>query len=89
MNACQKTRLGVERKKTSLAEIGVYHGRSFLALLSLRKQDEKCIAIDCFENQTNNMDESGVGDYNKFRKNMTQACEGDEGNGLFLVGWGS
>ena len=83
IDACQKTRLGVEREKTSLAEIGVYHGRSFLALLSLRKQDEKCIAIDCFENQTNNVDESGVGDYTKFRKNMTQACEAMKATGSF------
>jgi len=75
IDACQRDVFGLTTQKTSLAEIGVYHGRSFLALISLRKNDETCIAIDCFENQADNADESGVGDYSKFRKHVTKACE--------------
>jgi len=75
IDACQRIDFGLTTQKTSLAEIGVYHGRSFLALISLRKNDETCIAIDCFENQADNADESGVGDYSKFRKHVTKACE--------------
>jgi len=75
IDSCQRIDFGLTTQKTSLAEIGVYHGRSFLALISLRKNDETCIAIDCFENQADNADESGVGDYSKFRKHVTKACE--------------
>ena len=67
IDECQKNVFKMS-EVTSLAEIGVYHGKSFLALVSLRKQNERCVAIDCFENQAEiNRDESGVGDYEKFR----------------------
>jgi hypothetical protein len=38
IDACQKKVFKMSDFKTSLAEIGVYHGKSFLALVSLRKQ---------------------------------------------------
>ena len=76
IDECQKNVLKMSEVKTSLAEIGVYHGKSFLALVSLRKQNERCVAIDCFENQAEiNRDESGVGDYEKFRKHAIKFCE--------------
>ena len=79
IDECQKNvicGLKMSEVKTSLAEIGVYHGKSFLALVSLRKQNERCVAIDCFENQAGiNRDESGVGDYEKFRKHAMKFCE--------------
>jgi hypothetical protein len=60
---------------TALAEIGVYQGRSFLALTALRGREEQCIAIDCFEEQDFNIDESGRGDLRKFTKNVRKFCD--------------
>jgi len=57
-------------ERTALAEIGVYHGRSFLALASTRAAGETCVAIDCFDAQEHNADESGRGDLDKFLNNV-------------------
>ena len=85
IDACQKKVFKMSDFKTSLAEIGVYHGKSFLALVSLRKQNERCVAIDCFENQAEiNRDESGVGDYEKFRKHAMKFCEAMKEDSKFV-----
>ena len=55
-------------------EIGVYHGRSFLPLCALRNAGETLVAIDCFDQQEFNVDESGVGNYNKFVSNICRVC---------------
>jgi len=54
----------------NMAEIGVHHGRLFILLDLLARNDEKALAIDLFENQSNNIDRSGEGDYNKFVANI-------------------
>lgn len=50
----------------SLIEIGVHHGRFFLALDQLRRDDEPAVAIDVFEDQDLNIDQSGKGSRKKF-----------------------
>jgi hypothetical protein len=46
----------------SLCEIGVHHGRSFVLLSLLSQPDEMCIGIDLFEEQDENIENSGCGD---------------------------
>ena len=71
-------------ERTALCEIGVYHGRSFLALTALRaktdgREEARCIAIDCFEEQDFNVDESGRGNLRKFTKNCRKFCADVDG----------
>lgn len=72
----QREAFGLGTRETALAEIGVYHGRSFLALTAMRGSEEKCIAIDCFAEQDFNVDESGRGDLDKFTKNARRFWRG-------------
>ncbi len=53
-----------------VAEIGIHHGRYALALSLLRKLGERTIAIDVFEQQELNVDQSGKGDYDTFMANV-------------------
>jgi hypothetical protein len=46
----------------SLCEIGVHHGRSFVLLSLLSQSNEMCIGIDLFEEQDENIENSGCGD---------------------------
>src|SRR5262245_14469380 len=45
-----------------VGEIGVHHGRYFIALALLRQAGERAVAIDVFEDQHLNVDWSGRGD---------------------------
>jgi hypothetical protein len=54
----------------STAEIGVHHGSSFVPLCIALRRDEKAVAIDVFEDQHLNMDQSGAGDYNAFMRTL-------------------
>ena len=64
----------------ALVEVGVFHGKSFMPLALLRQPDERCVAIDCFEDQSVNIDRSGEGDGVAFRENvdatMRVCCDG-------------
>lgn len=53
-----------------VAEIGVHHGRLFIGLNLLRRDDEYSIAIDVFGDQTLNIDKSGKGSLRIFRRNV-------------------
>lgn len=55
-----------------ICEIGIHHGRFFLALENASRPTEKCIAIDIFERQTFNVDRSGKGDEEIFRSNVAK-----------------
>src|SRR4051794_41915250 len=46
----------------NVAEIGVHHGCSALALIAAARADETLIAIDLFDRQEQNADHSGKGD---------------------------
>jgi len=54
----------------NLCEIGVFHGRSAIALALEANNDEVLIAIDLFELQEENIDDSGEGDLGQFKRNM-------------------
>ena len=54
----------------SIAEIGVHHGRCFIALSTMRRSDEFGVAVDVFEHQELNPDGSGHGDDAKFMTNL-------------------
>jgi len=45
----------------NVAEIGVHHGRFFLFLAYLQKEKEYAIGVDIFENQKENVSQSGEG----------------------------
>lgn len=47
--------------KGNLAEIGVFHGKSFIPLYLLSNADERVLAVDCFDLQQYNYDNSGIG----------------------------
>lgn len=54
----------------AVAEIGVHHGKSFLALLLGKSDDERAVCVDVFENQAANADRSGLGDEGVLRRNI-------------------
>lgn len=54
----------------AVAEIGVHHGRLFIGLDLLQRDDERSVAIDIFGDQQLNIDTSGRGDLARFRKNI-------------------
>jgi hypothetical protein len=56
----------------SIGEIGVHHGRFFLALMCLRCESEAAFAIDVFGEQAANVDESGRGDLAAFEQNLAR-----------------
>lgn len=56
----------------AVAEIGVHHGRLFIALALLRNAEEGAIAVDVFERQDLNPDNSGRGDRAIFEANLVR-----------------
>jgi len=85
-NICQALHGGLHARRGvvgALVEVGVYHGKSFVPLALLRRPGELCLAIDCFERQEHNRDESGEGDRAAFEKNVAAAmracCTADGG----------
>ncbi len=55
----------------NVAEIGIHHGKYFLVLKNLCRPDEIAIAIDVFEDQHLNTDNSGYGDRQIFVSNIS------------------
>jgi hypothetical protein len=53
-----------------IAEIGVHHGRFFIALALTCAGDERAMAIDVFDDQHLNIDQSGHGDRKIFEANV-------------------
>lgn len=49
-----------------IAEIGIHHGKLFFILAAAARPDERCIAVDIFNNQSLNVDRSGNGDFGQF-----------------------
>jgi hypothetical protein len=54
----------------SLGEIGVHHGKFFVLLSLISRQNKICLAIDLFEKQSENIDNSGCGDKNILLNNL-------------------
>jgi hypothetical protein len=53
-----------------VAEIGVHHGKLFILLANLRRQHERAFAIDVFDDQELNSDNSGRGNLSIFKENL-------------------
>ncbi|HYR65627.1 MAG TPA: hypothetical protein VEP47_05825, partial [Reyranella sp.] len=64
--------LGVEG---STAEIGVHHGKLFILLYLLSRAPERVVAIDLFEDQHLNVDQSGSGEFVTFRRNLERHAD--------------
>jgi len=54
----------------SVGEIGVHHGKLFILLDLLRYPGEKSFAVDLFDDQDENLDRSGRGDFKRFSENL-------------------
>lgn len=57
----------------SLAEIGLHHGKSFIALCLSLRHEQKAYGIDLFEHQSLNLDRSGKGDRRVLESNLQAA----------------
>jgi hypothetical protein len=55
-------------------EIGVHHGKLFIALHLLRSPGTRSLAIDLFADQELNLDRSGSGDSSHLRRNLEAWC---------------
>ncbi|WBB98733.1 MULTISPECIES: class I SAM-dependent methyltransferase [unclassified Solwaraspora] len=60
-----------------VAEIGIHHGKSFLCLALDLPADQRAVAIDVFDDQAANLDQSGRGDREIFEQNLTTYGAGD------------
>jgi len=56
--------------KGHVCEIGVHHGLLFILLYLLTKSNENAVAVDIFDKQYLNLDDSGKGDLEKFLNNL-------------------
>jgi Methyltransferase domain len=74
-----------------VSEIGVHHGKLFILLYLLSRAPEKAVAIDLFEDQHLNIDQSGSGDLARFRRNLERHADSSrlvlhQGNSMELTG---
>jgi hypothetical protein len=63
----EQGRIGV---RGPVAEIGVHHGKLFIALQLLAEPGARAVAIDVFDDQTHNIDQSGRGDLRRFERQV-------------------
>jgi hypothetical protein len=59
----------------SVVEIGVHHGRLFIGMHLLQHPDEKSVAIDLFDDQELNVDQSGLGDLASFEQHLARCSD--------------
>ena len=58
-----------------VAEIGVHHGRLFILLYLLGLENERAVAVDLFSHQEMNVDHSGLGDLERFKRNLSRHAD--------------
>lgn len=58
-----------------VAEIGVHHGKLFILLYLLRADGERAVAIDIFSQQELNVDRSGAGNLERFKRNLERHAD--------------
>jgi hypothetical protein len=61
----------------NITEIGVHHGKLFILLHLLARDDERSVAIDLFEDQSKNTDGSGEGNRQKLLANLQRFADLD------------
>lgn len=57
----------------NVAEIGIHHGKSFISMLKCVPNIKQALAIDVFDDQSKNFDQSGLGNLQKFKENLRNA----------------
>ena len=62
-----------EKLDGSLVEIGLHHGKSFIAMCLALRDGQKAYGIDLFEQQALNVDQSGRGDRSVVERNLRAA----------------
>ena len=67
----------------SVGEIGVHHGKLFILLDLLRRPGEKSFAVDLFDLQQENIDNSGLGDLRRFSENLERYSRGPQSIVMF------
>ncbi|MGA9673009.1 MAG: class I SAM-dependent methyltransferase [Terracidiphilus sp.] len=71
--------LSEEQRRSNLsggvAEIGVHHGKLFILLYLLSSAGERAVAIDLFSQQDLNVDHSGAGDLERFKRNLRRHAD--------------
>lgn len=55
-------------------EIGVHHGKYFIGIENLTPLNCRAVAIDVFDSQSLNIDNSGCGNYEAFSNNVKEFC---------------
>lgn len=68
-----------------VGEIGVHHGRYFLAMAALSRPSERLVAVDIFEDQHLNVDQSGRGDREHFLENVATHGPADADQRLSVI----
>ena len=63
------------RLSGGVAEIGVHHGKLFILLYLLSSDNELAVAIDLFSHQELNIDHSGAGDLECFKRNLCRHAD--------------
>ena len=54
----------------NVADVGVDHGKLFILLCLLRSPKETAVAVDLFEDQDRNVDQSGAGNRERLTSNI-------------------
>lgn len=67
----------------AVGEIGVHHGKLFILLFLLRSKGEKAFAVDVFDMQSLNLDNSGHGNQDKFLRNVQNVTGNTDGIEIF------
>lgn len=62
--------INANQKDGNILEIGVHHGKSFIPMTLLLKNNEIAVAVDVFEDQQFNYDNSGKGCLKQFKENI-------------------
>jgi len=72
-------RLSEEQRREGVpggvAEIGVHHGKLFILLYLLGENGEAAVAVDLFSHQELNIDHSGEGDLERFKRNLKRHAD--------------
>ena len=66
------------QEKGNILEIGIHHGKSFIPMITLLRDEEIAVAVDVFEDQIFNYDRSGKGCSLKFKKNIKKVYDNDD-----------
>lgn len=64
--------------ESAVGEIGVHHGQLFLLLAMASTSEERCVGVDLFENQHENVDNSGRGDRDILEAHLRRFGIGDD-----------